>query len=150
MRKFMLLVAGSVLLFTGALCAQTAGAAHAPDLVGNWQGTLHAGKDLRTILRVSKDDGKLKAAFYSIDQTPKPFEVTSISLQGTAVAFEIKSIGLTYAGTLNPDGKSISGKSTQGGQALELDLQSVTDEAMWPIPEPPSPCRPTPSPSSTS
>ena len=143
MRKFMLLVAASVVLFTGAHYAQAAGAvpaqaataAHAPDLVGNWQGTLQAGKGLRIVLRVSKNDGKLKAAFYSIDQTPKPIDVTSISLQGSAVTFEVKLAGLTYAGVMSPDGKSIAGKLTQGAQSFELDLQSVTDEAMWPIPE---------------
>ncbi len=147
MRKFMLLVAGSALLFTGALYAQTAGAApaqaadvtHTPDIVGNWQGTLHANKDLRTIVRVSKADGKLKAIFYSIDQSPRPVDVTSISLQGSAVTFEIKPFELVYTGVLSPDGKSIIGKSAQGGGSLELDLQKVTDEAMWPIPEAPKP-----------
>lgn len=114
-------------------------AAHAPDLVGNWQGTLAAGKGLRTILRISKVDGKLKADFYSIDQSSQPVAVTSISLQGAAVSFAIKPFDLTYAGTLSPDGKTIVGKSTQGGNSFELDLQSVTDEAMWPIPEPPKP-----------
>ena len=65
MRKFMLLVAASVLLFTGVVQAQApaAAAAHAPDLTGNWQGTLAVGKGLRIVLRVSKGDGKLKAAF---------------------------------------------------------------------------------------
>jgi len=122
------------------MVAQVAdGAAHAPDLVGNWQGTLAAGKGLRTILRISKVDGKLKADFYSIDQSPRPVAVTSISLQGAVVAFAIKPFELSYVGTLSPDGKTIVGKSTQGGQSFELDLQSVTDEAMWPIPEPPKP-----------
>jgi len=146
MRKFMLLVAASVLPFTGVLRAQApaapaqaADASHAPDIVGNWQGTLHANKDLRTIVRVSKVDGKLKAVFYSIDQSPKPVEVTLISLQGSAVTFEIKPFELVYTGVLSPDGKSIIGKSAQGGGSLELDLQKVTDEAMWPIPEPPKP-----------
>lgn len=146
MRKFMLLVAASVLTFTGVLHAQApvapaqaATAAHAPDLVGNWQGTLQTGKGLRTIVRVSKVDGKLKAVFYSIDQTPRPIEINSISLQGTNVTFEIKPLELVYTGTLSPDGKSIIGKSAQGGQSNELDLQSITDEAMWPIPEAPKP-----------
>jgi uncharacterized protein (TIGR03435 family) len=116
-----------------------AAAAHAPDLVGNWQGTLAAGKGLRIVLRVSKVDGKLKADFYSIDQSPQPVRVTSISLQGTAVTIEVKPFNLVYAGVLSPDGKTIIGKSTQGSQSNELDLQSVTDEAMWPIPEAPKP-----------
>jgi uncharacterized protein (TIGR03435 family) len=147
MRKFMLSVAGLVLLFTGAPYAQAAGAApaqaaaaaHAPDIVGNWQGTLQAGKGLRTIVRVSKVDGKLKAVLYSIDQTPRPIEITSTSLEGSTVTFEIKPLELVYTGTLSPDGKTIAGKSVQGGQSHELDLQRVTDEAMWPIPEAPKP-----------
>jgi len=146
MRKFLLLVAASVLPLTGVLHSQApsapsqaADAAHAPDIVGNWQGTLHANKDLRTIVRISKVDGKLKAVFYSIDQSPRPVDVTSISLQGSAVTFEIKPFELVYTGVLSPDGKSIIGKSAQGGGSLELDLQKVTDEAMWPIPEAPKP-----------
>ena len=147
MRKFVMSIIGVALLFAGVLHAQTAGAApappadtaHAPDLVGNWQGTLHANKDLRTIVRISKADGKLKAVFYSIDQSPRPVDVTSISLQGSAVTFEIKPFELVYTGVLSPDGKSIIGKSAQGGGSLELDLQKVTDEAMWPIPEAPKP-----------
>jgi uncharacterized protein (TIGR03435 family) len=131
MRKLMMLVAGAVLMFTGSL--------HAQDITGNWQGTLQAGKGLRTVLKISKVDGKLKADFYSIDQSPRPIAVTSISLQGTAVTIAIKPFDLTYAGTLSADGKTIIGKSTQGSQTFELDLQSVTDEAMWPIPEPPKP-----------
>ncbi len=145
-RRFCVAMLSAGLLLTAtttqglAANAQAAAdAAHAPDLVGNWQGTLAAGKGLRTILRVSKVDGKLKADFYSIDQSPRPTAVTSISLQGAAVTFAIKPFELTYAGTLSPDGKTIIGKSTQGGQSFELDLQSVTDEAMWPIPEPPKP-----------
>ena len=147
MKKFMLLVAASVVLFASILPAraadpvpaQAAAAAHAPDIVGNWQGTLQAGKGLRTIVRISKVDGKLKAVFYSIDQTPRPIDITSISLEGSTVTFAIKPLELVYTGTLSPDGKTITGKSAQGGQSFELDLQSVTDEAIWPIPEPPKP-----------
>src|SRR4051794_3802485 len=64
MRKLMMWVAGSVLLAGGALQAQ--------DLSGNWQGTLQAGKGLRTVLKVSKDGDKLKAVMYSVDQGGRP------------------------------------------------------------------------------
>ena len=41
-----------------------------------WQGTLHAGKDLRTVLKITKaPDGSLKSLFYSIDQGGQPFPV---------------------------------------------------------------------------
>jgi hypothetical protein len=96
------------------------------DLTGNWQGTLEAGKGLRTLIKISKNDGKLKAVMYSIDQGGQPFPVTSISLQGSSVNFEIKPLDVTYAGTLNPEGNAIAGNATQNGQTHTLNLEHVT------------------------
>jgi uncharacterized protein (TIGR03435 family) len=108
-------------------------------LDGNWQGTLEAGKGLRTVLKITSDDGKLKATMYSIDQGGSPIRVDTVSLQGTAVNFGIKGLDVTYVGTISPDGKSISGNATQNGQTHALNLQKVSAEDMWPIPEPPKP-----------
>jgi uncharacterized protein (TIGR03435 family) len=107
------------------------------DITGNWQGTLQAGKGLRTLIKISKDDGKLKGLMYSIDQGSQALPLSTISLQGNSFAFEIKQIDLTYAGTLNPDGNTISGSATQGGQTHTLNLDHVTAENTWAIPEPP-------------
>ena len=60
MKKLLLSIVAVALLAGGALWAQ--------DLTGNWQGTLKAGKDLRMILVVSKEDGRLQARLYSIDE----------------------------------------------------------------------------------
>lgn len=120
------------LLFTNAL--------HAQDLTGNWQGTLEAGRGLRIILKVSKGaDGQLAAKIYSIDQGARPMDATSIAISGNTVNFAVKPIEFTYTGTLAADGNSISGKATQGDQTHALNLQRVTAEAMWAIPEPPKP-----------
>jgi hypothetical protein len=41
----------------------------AQNIADTWQGTLHAGRDLRTVVKISKaDDGGYKAVLYSIDQ----------------------------------------------------------------------------------
>jgi hypothetical protein len=41
----------------------------AQNIADTWQGALHAGRDLRTVVKISKaDDGGYKAVFYSIDQ----------------------------------------------------------------------------------
>jgi uncharacterized protein (TIGR03435 family) len=90
-------------------------------------------------VKIKNDDGKLRAVFYSIDQGGQPIAITSISLQGTVVTFSIKPLDLTYTGTLNPDGKSISGSRTQGDQSVVLNLQRVSGENTWAIPEPPKP-----------
>jgi uncharacterized protein (TIGR03435 family) len=117
----------------------TAASLHAQekDITGTWQGTLEAGKGLRTLVKISKDDGKLKAVMYSIDQGGQPIPVTSVSLQGSSVNFEIKPLDVTYTGTLNPEGNAIAGSATQNGQTHVLNLEHVTTENAWPIPEPP-------------
>ena len=121
------------------MLAGLARALHAQDkdITGNWQGTLQAGQGLRTLIKISKDDGKLKAVLYSIDQGGQPIPATAVSLQGTSFNFEIKGLDLTYAGTLNPEGNAIAGNATQNGQTHVLNLEHVTAENTWPIPEPP-------------
>jgi uncharacterized protein (TIGR03435 family) len=109
---------------------------HAQDLSGNWQGTLQAGQGLRTVLKISQDDGKYKAVMYSVDQGGQPIPVTTITVQAKTVTFAIKPLDVTYVGTLNPDGASITGNTTQGGQTHALNLQKVTPENTWAIPEP--------------
>jgi uncharacterized protein (TIGR03435 family) len=107
------------------------------DITGTWQGTLEAGKGLRTLIKISKDDGKLKAVMYSIDQGGQPIGINSISIQGSTVNFDIKALDVSYTGTLNPDGNAIAGNATQNGQTHTLNLEHVTAENAWPIPEPP-------------
>jgi uncharacterized protein (TIGR03435 family) len=107
------------------------------DITGIWQGTLQAGQGLRTQLRITKDDGKLKAVMYSIDQSPQPIPVSSIALQGTTFTFEIKQLDVTYTGTLNSDGTSITGNATQGGQTHALNFDHVNAETAWALPAPP-------------
>jgi uncharacterized protein (TIGR03435 family) len=110
-------------------------------LAGNWQGTLETGEGngLRTVVKVAGDDGKYHGALYSIDQGGEAIALTSVSLNGVDVKFTIKMLGLTYAGTLNADGDTITGKSTQGKITATLNLKRVTDDAMWAIPEPSKP-----------
>jgi uncharacterized protein (TIGR03435 family) len=134
MKRTLLWMVGLALMLGGP-----ASSLHAQDkdITGTWQGTLEAGKGLRTLIKISKNDGKLKAVMYSIDQGGQPIPVTSVSLQGSSVNFEIKPLDVTYAGTLNPEGNAIAGNATQNGQTHVLNLEHVTAENAWPIPEPP-------------
>ena len=134
MKRMLLWMVGLTLMF-GAFARPLQ--AQDKDITGNWQGTLQAGKGLRTLIKISKNDGKLKAVMYSIDQGGQPIPVTSISLQGSSVNFEIKPLDVTYTGTLNPEGNAIAGNATQNGQTHVLNLEHVTAENSWPIPEPP-------------
>ncbi len=146
-RKRLLSVAGSLIVAVPLVLgiinaaqsqAQSPAKSTAQDISGTWQGTLQAGRGLRTVIKISKaDDGAWKAVLYSIDQGGQPSAVTSITLAGSAVNFSIKGMDVTYVGTLNPDGNSIAGSWTRSGQTQALNLEHVTEEDAWAIPEPP-------------
>jgi uncharacterized protein (TIGR03435 family) len=146
-KKLLLSVAGwltvaAVVLFglvdTAQSRAQSPTAITAQSIADTWQGTLHAGQDLRTVVKISKaDDGGYKAVFYSIDQGGAVIPVTKITLDGTTVKMAITMIGGTYEGKLSPDGKSITGTWSQGQNPLPLNLTRATPETEWTIPPPP-------------
>ena len=110
------------------------------DIADTWQGTLHAGKDLRTIVKITKDDkGAYKGIFYTIDQSSQGFNLDSVVLNGQDVKFTLKIFNLTYTGKLSSDGKTIDGNSSQGGGSLPLVLARATPETAWEIPKPQPP-----------
>jgi len=117
--------------------------AQAKDITGTWQGTLNPGRELRTVVKISKgDDGGLKAVFYSIDQGGQPLPITSIKQDGSSVKMSLVMIGGTYDAKLTPDGSEMDGTWTQGGGSLPLNLKHVTEAAAWTIPAPPPPVVP--------
>jgi uncharacterized protein (TIGR03435 family) len=131
MKKIMMGLVVCLLLAGSALRGQ--------DVTGKWQGTLKAGKDLRLILDVSNDDGKLKASMYSIDQGAMALKASSVSLDGATFKYSVDLIGGTYEGRLSPDGKTITGTWTQGPTPMPLILTKATKETAWEIPAPPPP-----------
>jgi uncharacterized protein (TIGR03435 family) len=111
--------------------------AEAQSIADTWQGTLHAGRDLRIVAKISKaDDGGYKAVFYSIDQGGDGLPVTKITLDGTTVKMSLTIISGTYEGKLSADGKTINGTWTQGPNPLPLALTRATPETEWTIPPP--------------
>jgi uncharacterized protein (TIGR03435 family) len=124
-----------------AVAAMFAVGARAQDVVGDWQGTLHAGKDLRIVIKVTKDDGKLKAVGYSIDQGSQPMGTTGVTLEGNNFKFTVPGVGGSYQGILSADGKTIDGTWNQG-QPLPLVLVRATKDTAWDIPAPPVPLKP--------
>src|SRR3974390_505948 len=80
------------------------------DLADTWQGTLHAGRDLRLIVKITKDEkGAYKGVFYSIDQGGQPLNLDSVTANGSEVKMELKLIGGKFEGKLSADGKTIDG-----------------------------------------
>ncbi len=122
-----------------ALTALSASLLLAQKITGTWQGSLQAGQQsLRTVVKVSMADDKLKAEFYSIDQK-SPAIPAAFTLEGSTVKMTIAAVGGKYEGKLSADGNSITGSWTQGGPPMTLNLVRATPETAWTIPEPPPP-----------
>ena len=133
-----------------AVYAQTAPATAAQvtpasphDIADTWQGTLHAGQDLRIIVKTTKDDkGGYKGDFYSIDQGGQPLNLDSVTLSGQDVKMTLKLIGGGFQGKLSADGKTIDGNWSQGPNPIALMLTRATPETAWEIPKPQPPPKP--------
>src|SRR5512132_553867 len=91
-----------MLLFLLGLSCQVFGQTPAKDFEGSWQGTLEAGgQKLRLVVTVTKSDaGAYAGKFDSLDQGAN-IAIDTITVNGDAVRFEIKSAAIFYEGTLN-------------------------------------------------
>jgi fermentation-respiration switch protein FrsA (DUF1100 family) len=117
--KAILILAAEVVTAASFANAQV----NAQDIAGDWEGTLHAGADLRLVLRVTKgDDGVLKATLDSVDQGANGIPVSSISLKDSKLTLGVEAVHGTYEGKVAADGKTISGTWSQG-QPLPLEFK---------------------------
>jgi uncharacterized protein (TIGR03435 family) len=132
------LTAGSVLSFVGIgeSMAQAPAQSKPQGVEGTWQGTLHAGKDIRTVVKITKgDDGGYKATFFSIDQAGGDgLPVDKVTLDGSNLKMTL--VFGTYEGKLSSDGNAINGTWTQGPNPLPLNFARATPETEWTIPPP--------------
>ena len=128
---------------SAAAPAQAESPADAKGFEGTWQGTLHAGQDLRIVTKITKADaGGYKAVFYSIDQGGQPLPIDKVAVDGSAITLTRNLISGKYEGKLSADGKTIAGTWTQGPNPLPLPLARATPETEWSIPTPPPPVVP--------
>jgi uncharacterized protein (TIGR03435 family) len=120
------------------LVVMSAGVASAQGLAGNWQGPLQAGgRTLRLVITIaSADGGGFRGVMYSIDQGGQGVPAT-ITAQGSAIRMVVAGINATFEGSLSPDGNSIAGNFSQGGNPLPLTLVRATPDTAWAIPQPP-------------
>jgi hypothetical protein len=142
--SFAALVLSAVSVSPVVLRAEAVQAAAAkPSISDVWQGTLNAGKDLRTVVKITQAaDGTLKAQWYSIDQNPRPMAVKTTTFQDGALRMDIEEIDGVYTGKISADGNLITGEWKQGGRVFPLILARATNETAWAIPEPPKPVPP--------
>lgn len=142
MAKLAFLICAAVIFLTN-----WTGRAQAPakGIDDTWQGTLHLQqRDLRIVLKVSRDNGALAGMMYSIDQGGQAIKTSSIGFQDGTLKLAIQMLDMTYEGKLSADGKSIAGTFTQGNQPNPLVFERATPATAWAIPEAPKPIPPMP------
>jgi hypothetical protein len=135
---------GRLLLWTVLATVLLSIGAQAQDLTGAWQGTLtipNAGRELRIVVQISKEDTAWRGMFYSIDQSGQGIPINALTLQGSAIKMTIPNIGGSYEGRLEADANTITGTFTQGGP-IPLVLRRATPQTAWEIPKPPAPPKP--------
>jgi uncharacterized protein (TIGR03435 family) len=107
------------------------------DISGTWQGVLRAGaRELRIVMKISRNSGGLKALQYSIDQGADNNPSSSVTVQDSNIKMSFPGNGGTYEGKLNAEANLITGTWSQGGPQLPLNLARATAETAWAIPEP--------------
>ena len=132
-----------------AAAPQTAQSSSAPspsaagDLSGNWQGTLALGNGQRVLIKVTKPGAQgtpYKGTLYLVDGGGRAADLPAIAVHGADVSFAIASLGSGFDGKLNSDRTTISGSVKMAdGSGHPLNLDHVSDENAWAVPEPPKP-----------
>jgi uncharacterized protein len=106
------------------VAAATIMAARAPEITGDWQGTLKPapGAQLHLLVHVSKtNDGGLKATMDSIDQGATGIAISAIAFKDSSLSFASDEIHGKYEGKMKADAETIEGTWTQG-QPFPLTL----------------------------
>ena len=114
--------------------AQSRPANPADNIAATWQGTLHANREVRIVVRITKAaDGTLQAAsYFDLATQPGSINALSATLNGSVLKLEFP-FG-AYEGTVSGDGSSIMGTWRQE-QSLPLIFVRATPETEWTIPQ---------------
>ena len=115
------------ILMAAALAVSTACAAHAQNVMGDWQGALKAGRaELRIRLHITDVDyPRFTATLDSLDQQAMGLRVSSGTLDGSKLRFTVADLHVTYQGSANAGGTAIEGKWSEG-MPLPLIFKRIT------------------------
>ena len=132
-----------LLLWMIALGLLPGGGLRAQGIGGDWQGAMKAGPaiNVRMVFRITRaDDDSIKATLYNVDTPGASINASAASFEDSGLKLTFTSIGLTYTGKLNADGKSLTGNLTSAGMTAPFNLARATPETAWTIPDaPPQP-----------
>jgi hypothetical protein len=96
----------------------------AKELEGTWIGTLEVnGAQRRIILKLSNHSDATATGSIAESDDGLEIPITAISKKASSVAFEVKSINGSYAGTLNAPATELAGTWTQSATSLPLTFR---------------------------
>ncbi len=99
-------------------------AAVGKELEGTWNGAVEAsGLQRRLVLTLAnRPDGTSTGHFLSVDEGLE-IPISAITQKASSVVLEVRALGGTYTGALNPAGTELVGTWNQGPAALPLTLR---------------------------
>ena len=133
-RRFMLVVTILTLLtiqpvfeFAQKAATQPESQSQPRGIEGPWEGVLDVGAaKLRLVVKISKEkDGSLAGKMDSLDQGAIDLPLSSLTLEGNRLRFEMTAIGGAYDATLNEERSEATGKWSQSGNSWPLVLKRI-------------------------
>jgi CubicO group peptidase (beta-lactamase class C family) len=122
-----------LVVFVAFVAAGALRAAEPPTLAGHWEGAIELpGTKLDVDLDFALEAGAWKGDITIPAQNARNLPLTGIAIEGAKVAFAIKDVPgqPTFKGEFAPDGLSISGEMTQGGQSFPFKIKKGGDPAV--------------------
>ncbi len=94
------------------------------ELEGTWNGALNVdGKQVRLVLKMANQpDGTASGSLLSVDGGGLEVPIT-MTQKGSSLTVDVKAVGSSFAGALNPDGTELVGTYTEGTVALPLTFR---------------------------
>src|SRR3979490_2690684 len=102
-------------LASAALLIACAAAQTAPNVAGDWTGTLDAnGTLLRVIVHLKGDAKQLTGAVDSLDQGAMGIPIETGKVEGSTLHFDVGTLNGSYEGKLNDGATEVVGNWSQG------------------------------------
>jgi hypothetical protein len=117
-----------LVLVLGFAGVPTMMAADPSPIIGNWEGTLDPGAQLKKRIVVhiaAAEDGSLSGTIDYPDESASGALITAINYKEPALHFESNSGQISYDGTMNKENSEIVGTWKQGASPLSLTLKKT-------------------------
>jgi hypothetical protein len=97
------------------------------ELEGIWNGTLDGnGKQLRAVLTLeNQPDGNASGSLVTVDDGLE-IPIATITQHASTVNLDLKAVGASFSGALNPDATELAGKYIQGSLVLPVTFRRST------------------------